>query len=56
MIVSELIKELKKMPGDLKIWYSAAYDSDVVQRIEKVQGTEVFGADNDEEIVHLIYW
>lgn len=56
MTVSQLITELKKLPGDLEIWYSTAYDSDKVESVSKLRGGDIFGANPKKEIVHLTYW
>jgi len=56
MLVSELIEALQKMPQDLKIWYSTAYDVEEVRRATVIKGSEVYGGVPDTEIVHLTYW
>ena len=56
MIVSELVEALQKMPQDLKVWFSTAYDSDEVSRIQKVDGKEVYGAEKGKEVIEIIYW
>lgn len=56
MTVSELIEALEKMPQDLDVYYSTAYDTDEVCNVTKVSGKEVYGVDSNIEVVHLTCW